>query len=555
VVSVKTSTVHGAELVAFCWMGVCPSAVAASSCAVTSYGAFSDATHAASTTEAFRRAFSDCSNGQVYVARGTYLIDNNGGPHIVQGFRGELIFDNAKLLFTNNRNGGLYFIRGAGARVRNLRIGYQTPPVVRNSPQEGIVFDSVIDVDVENVVVENAPGAGLLFTGCVRPRVTNVTILSSKADGVHFANCQEARLTNVETHDTGDDGLAFVNYGAGPDYRGAIATHINIKNSKSRGISVVGQSDVTISDFSIDGTSSSGVYVAAEGEPYYTRVPNNVRFYDGVVNDAGTIAPLIGNQFGIEYSDVHSVEFSHIRVNSSGNRGLSGIAPFGNVKAKDIYVYANRRGEGIHVTAADVSLQNCAAEKTPSYGIIVKNSGTVAARHLSVLDTSQQNGLGRAIWFEGNTRVLVDGVNILDDQITPTGYLFGMFGNGAIVSIAGLQQTAGRQTNPGTFRAGPIIYGGRPGLRPLPNGTQSATMSVQTRVSATCKYADHPGRAYGVMTNFMSGSGTMMHEATVQSLQNGDVYNYYIRCANADGNVSMSDYVLTFSVSAAPPGM
>ena len=53
----------------------------------------------------------------------------------------------------------------------------------------------------------------------------------------------------------------------------------------------------------------------------------------------------------------------------------------------------------------------------------------------------------------------------------------------------------------------------------------------------------------------MSGSGTTMHETTVQSLRSGAAYTYYVRCADAKGDVNVSDYVLTFTVASAPDPM
>ena len=60
------------------------------------------------------------------------------------------------------------------------------------------------------------------------------------------------RSTNLTTRNTGDDGLAFLNYGTFTNNTGGTANNINVYNSQARGITVIGQSGVTITTFHVE---------------------------------------------------------------------------------------------------------------------------------------------------------------------------------------------------------------------------------------------------------------------------------------------------------------
>ena len=99
---------------------------------VTQLGAKADGTNAKVTTAAFRQAFQLAASGTILVPAGTYLLDNSEGPVIVRDFSGELRFSaNARLHFTANNRGGLWFLGGTKARIYGLRAGYSSPPLSR----------------------------------------------------------------------------------------------------------------------------------------------------------------------------------------------------------------------------------------------------------------------------------------------------------------------------------------------------------------------------------------------------------------------------------------
>lgn len=256
------------------------------------------------------------SNRKVGFPAGDYRIDNSGTPPIVRNFGGGVSFEaGARFVFTDNRTKGLLFEGGTGARFYGLRTTFSTLPPVRVAGNTCLHFTETTDTLVQNVVIDGSAGAGLLFGRCVRPYVENATIRNTRADGLHFAGCGDVRVNKLRTNNTGDDGLAFLDYG-GATLHGGYATDIVVQHAEARGITVVGQRDIEVNDFLIDGTTGAGIYVAHEVS-YSTGTPRNVHYHDGEVVRAGTIVEANGrvgaNRFSIFYNGVTDlIRFSRI---------------------------------------------------------------------------------------------------------------------------------------------------------------------------------------------------------------------------------------------------
>jgi hypothetical protein len=279
---------------------------------------------------------------------------------------------------------------------------------------------NTLDTVVQNVSVDGSAAGGLLFGGCVRPSVWGATITNTMADGLHFANCQDARADDVLTEDTGDDGLAFLNYGAGPDRYGGLATKVRVRRSGTRGIAVVGQRDVLVREFSVEGTACSGLYCAYEAA-YSTRVPSNVRFEGGTVTNAGRSGGCAPSNHGIEYSDVESVGFENIRVVSPESRGVSGSAPGGTVRLTGIEV-RGASTSGFDLTEGKIHLGDLICKETGGTGFSVRHADLLEYRKLESINASTANRLHRAFSIEHSARVEGGELHVIDDQDLATGY-------------------------------------------------------------------------------------------------------------------------------------
>ncbi len=97
----------------------------------------------------------------------------------------------------------------------------------------------------------------------------------------------------------------------------------------------------------------------------------------------------------------------------------------------------------------------------------------------------------------------------------------------------------------------PSLSGGQPAGN-LAAGTASTNISLSTNEDATCKYATSAGVQYDSMGNTFTATGARSHSVFVSGLSNGSGYAYYVRCTDAVGNKSASDFVIEFSVLSSP---
>jgi hypothetical protein len=98
--------------------------------------------------------------------------------------------------------------------------------------------------------------------------------------------------------------------------------------------------------------------------------------------------------------------------------------------------------------------------------------------------------------------------------------------------------------------APPVRFGGQP-TGSLSFGTTQTTLSLTTSESATCRYSPQAGVAYGSMPNTFTTTGSTAHSTAVSGLTNGGSYNFFVRCADIEGNANTDDFVITFSVASS----
>jgi hypothetical protein len=81
--------------------------------------------------------------------------------------------------------------------------------------------------------------------------------------------------------------------------------------------------------------------------------------------------------------------------------------------------------------------------------------------------------------------------------------------------------------------------------------TTGATLSLTTNEAATCKYSTSAGTTYGSMTAFSTTTETS-HSTALTGLTDSTSYAYYVKCADGQGNINVTDYTISFSVAAPP---
>lgn len=345
--------------------------------------------------EALRRALIQFieSGRPVVVATGRHVVAN---PIVIRGCKVDLSgVRGSSIEMQDNSAGGIRLERCSSATIQNLSLHW-TGSVLgqRKHYGAGILCSECADPHISSVSVRGPPGAGIHFEACYRPRVRASAVLHSAADGVHFANCHNPVCEAVSTDSTGDDGVAFVNYKRLPEATGGLGRGIYIRNSAARGIAIVGQSDVTLEGFLIDGTRASGLFVATD-DSYQTRSPRQVQIRKGVVKRAGQSAGRNGNRFGIEVYVAGDVLMESLSVQGSAGRNVSIARTSGIVSLRSLTLCRNDNGEGLHaVDVEQLEVVDLSASDSATTGLYVARASRVYCRGIAF---NNSNLLGKSI--------------------------------------------------------------------------------------------------------------------------------------------------------------
>lgn len=387
---------------------------------------------AATNRAAFLRAVAEPGVHLVFGAAGDYLYDNSTLTTIT-GFEGRLTFNpKARLVFTDNTQGGLVFIGGTGPVFENPHLTYTTLPTVRQN-DHAIRINSVTDPLLINLRVNGAPQFGCLFQECNRPKAVKTRILNTKADGMHFAMCQDVMVQGHYAENTGDDGLAISGDPGYPYYQRAQVSNVIIRGTDARGIAVIGQSDVVVQGFYVENTKEPGLIVFQD-VGYNTRAPDNVRIANGHVKNGGARDPA-NLRFGINVQLASNVEFDNITVDSPGTRGMDAKSMSGRLTVRNVHI-KNVSGDNsaFDLVAPVIFMSDLIAEEVGSYGFVVQDCPMLFFNNLTAINCSKVSTLRRAMGFAGPnvaSRMQGSGLHIIDTQATPTGYILHTWNGGA----------------------------------------------------------------------------------------------------------------------------
>jgi len=89
-------------------------------------------------------------------------------------------------------------------------------------------------------------------------------------------------------------------------------------------------------------------------------------------------------------------------------------------------------------------------------------------------------------------------------------------------------------------------------VRIVPRGTTEVSIHVGTDENATCKYSSKAGLAYDdVEMSLFDTTGDSVHSTLVDSLVDGNIYTFYVRCRDGVGNANADDFILSIEVATA----
>ena len=158
--------------------------------------------------------------------------------------------------------------------------------------QMGVRVVGHTGVTLRSVTVAGSAAAGVYVgNGATRFVLDHVTVQDTRADGIHLtAGANNGTVLSPVVRGSGDDGVAVVSYQqdgvACHDIR--IASPTVLGTTWGRGLSVVGGTRITETDIDVRDTSAAGVYIAAEGNPWFTAAPKQVTVSGGSISGANT---------------------------------------------------------------------------------------------------------------------------------------------------------------------------------------------------------------------------------------------------------------------------
>ena len=117
----------------------------------------------------------------------------------------------------------------------------------------------------------------------------------------------------------------------------------------------------------------------------------------------------------------------------------------------------------------------------------------------------------------------------------------------ASIWIESLEFYGPEDNKPAPVSAPPVISNLSP-MRNLPAGTSQTTLQATTNETATCKYSQSAGKNFDTEMTAFSTTGATVHSTIVTGLQNGQSYNYYVKCRDTTGNTNLQDSQISFLV-------
>lgn len=359
---------------------------------------------------ALLNAIDDVLAGRADEIDGSYEIVN---PLKIIGKTGTIRFaPNFEAKFLDNNKSGIVFSKCNDLKIIGGMFSYKQRPTGRIKHGGVLEFASCSKVLVKDGVFFKSPGTGMIFTTCNDASVFNVAIWDTWADGLHFANCNNSIVMDYQATNTGDDGLAFVNYSAHPDASGGYAKGVTINGSSARGIAIIGQSNVTVDDFKIYNTSSSGFKIGLESF-YKTRMPSNITVKNGIVVNAGNWCEAKANGHGFYVENAEGdISVENLEVKTPRIHGVA-VANFnGNLKLKTVAI-EDVPSSGMTIAANNVDIKNAELKDIGTSPVYFVKVGNATVSGIKVWTYGRSVAASPLIWAVKADSLIVSSVEVL----------------------------------------------------------------------------------------------------------------------------------------------
>jgi hypothetical protein len=269
---------------------------------VANFGAVTDAQSPEAMTanvSAFQAAFNQAkaTKSQVIARKGRkyWLNKSIQMDSITFHNESELWFNDGRL----DVSAGL-IVRGNGPKL-DLSGSVNSVATKRGGGEWGQmgVCVSAVDFDIGGGGrVSGAACVGVYLQSAARGYVHDLTVTDTKADSYHnTVGTNYVDFRRLKTLRSADDCFAVVSY----DKKGAICHHITLDGFEAsevkggRGLTVVGGEDIVYQNARLTDVSRFGLYIASEGNPYYTRGVRRVTARNVAIDGCGLLTMDTGD--------------------------------------------------------------------------------------------------------------------------------------------------------------------------------------------------------------------------------------------------------------------
>lgn len=247
---------------------------------VSASGAIPD--DGADDTAALQRALDELRTGDTLTfGPGTYL---HSGVLTVRVLGVKLVGSAAKLVATDETRSAVR-IDADDVTVTGLSFGVATTTRRFEAPEQHKLWISRHSgLVMSDVTITGSAAAGIFVDGASRFRIERPKVSDTRADGVHITGgSHDGVVEHPTVARTGDDGLAVVSYERDPvPCRSITITSPRVLGTTwGRGLSVVGGRNITYTDVLVQDSNAAALYIAVEGDPYFTRAVEDVAVNGG----------------------------------------------------------------------------------------------------------------------------------------------------------------------------------------------------------------------------------------------------------------------------------
>lgn len=276
----------------------------------------------------------------------------------------------ATLQATSDATSGVQVLAD-GVELSNLRL---TAP--RNGPRmagldQHKLLIAANNVTVSHLAIDGSAASGIFVNGAQNFGIHDVNVEGTRADGIHITNgSANGVVDHVKTNQTGDDAVAVVSYGADKSRCHDITvSDVSVASTRwGRGMTVVGGTNVTMRDFKIANTSAAGIYVATEGDPYFTQSVDHVSISNGSITNANQ-NPTVVQGAVLVVADAPGTAINDVSIS---NIAIVGTAP---TAERNVAVTASGGSVG-GVTLSGIALDN--ANLPPFFSNVPESSYVVS---------------------------------------------------------------------------------------------------------------------------------------------------------------------------------